>query len=196
MTTWEDFRTAVKAAVRTAAVDAGIVNAAVAWGDEARPAAGRLLLLDVVSAVSLHDRDTLELAAEQPPSGAPVTTWALSSLFDVKLQVRTETHNAAPGADGLFLLERVRASLHRPGLVIAGAALEWPETQAISRVSFVSDQRVLSSYSFEVSVRTVLDFAPEDEAGGTLAEVVVEGESTTPDDDSPAITELDILDPD
>jgi hypothetical protein len=80
-------------------------------------------------------------------------------------------------------------------LAIAGAALEWPETQAISRVSFVSDQRVVSSYSFEVSVRTVLDFAPDDESGGTLVEVLVEGESTTPDFDTPAETALDIVDP-
>lgn len=190
MTTWSDFRTAVKTAVRTAAVDAGIVNAAVAWGDEARPTAQRLLLLDVVSAVSLHDRETLELEDDEQ-----TTSWALSSLFNVGLQVRTETHNAGPSADGLFLIERVRASMHRPGLVITGAALEWPETQAISRASFTSDGRTVSSYSFEVFVRTVLDFAPSDEPGGTVREVLVEGTSATPDADSPAETELDILDP-
>jgi hypothetical protein len=93
----------------------------------------------------------------------------------------------------MFLLERVRASLHRPGLTIAGVALEWPELQAINRVSFPSDGRIVSSYSFEVSLRTVLDFVPLDEESGlTLRRVIVEGESETTDDDSPHTTELDI----
>jgi hypothetical protein len=190
VTTWATLRTALKAAVQTAAADAGAVSAGVAWGDEQRPTAKLLILLDIVSAVSLHDRDTFTVAL-----GGASTSWAFSSLYNVNLQVRCESTNNGPATDALFALEALRASLHRPGLVIAGAALEWPETQTVSRVSFVSDGRVVSSYSFEVSVRAVLDFAPGDEVGGTVLEVLVEGESTTPDFDTPAATDLDVVAP-
>jgi hypothetical protein len=189
VTTWATLRAAVKAAVQTAATDGGIVSAAVAWGDEQRPAARLLLLLDVVSAVSLHDREDDEQTAPD------TTSWSLSSLYNVNLQVRAESNNGGPAVDAFIALEAVRASLHRPSLTIAGAALEWPETQATTRVSFVADGRVVSSYSFEVSVRTVLDFTPTDEVGGTVREVIVEGISTTPDFDSPAETNLDIVAP-
>lgn len=191
MTTWATLRTALRIAMQTAASDAGIVSAAVAWGDEQRPTAKFLLLLDIVSAVSLHDRDTFTVALDGESTG-----WAFSSLYNINLQIRCESINNGPGTDALFVIEAVRASMHRPGLVITGAALEWPEVQTVSRVSFVSDGRVVSSYSFEVSIRTVLDFAPGDEVGGTVRAVVVEGESETTDEDTPALTDLDILDPD
>jgi hypothetical protein len=176
VTTWSSLRNAIKAAVRTAATDAGAVAAAVAWSDEQRPTAKLVILLDVVSATSLHDRST------STPITAGATQWALSSMYHVNLQVRAEKTDAGPAVDALFALEALRASLHRPSLVLAeGAALVWPLTQRTDHVSFEADGRVVSSYSFEVGVRAVLDFTPA-ETGYTVRDVLVEGEQDIPNE--------------
>ncbi len=189
MTSWADLRAALQTAVRAAAADAGVVSAAVAWSDERRPTGKVLVLLDIVSAVSTHDRHT-----ETPdPLPAHTTTWSLSSAFSIQLQVRAETHEHTASADAMFALERVRASLHRPGLVIgAGAKLEWPEVSTITPSPYVADSRVVQSHSFEVTVRAVLDFAPGNESQYQVQDVVVEGESATPDLDTPAETEQSV----
>jgi hypothetical protein len=192
VTTLADVRDAILAAV----VATGATGAkSVTWGDDKRPAAKYPVLLDVVSAIAMHDRETL---TETDPTGAPgVTSWALSTYYELRVQVRAESIYNTSAADALFTLERVRAGLLRPDLELdSGIAIVPDLTTTTRQISFVYDGRVVSSYSFEIAVRAVVDYpstgAP---AGTTVREVLVDGESEVLDDGSPALTELDIVAP-
>lgn len=180
MTSWADFRNALKAAVVAARPQPRVVPSAVAWSDEQRPTAKTLVILDIVSSVAMHDREDEALAA--PPPG---TTWVLSTLHQVSFQVRVEATDAGVARDALGVAEAIRTGLQRPSvndtLRAAGAALEWPLTGAVVRVPTIADGRVVSAWAFDVFARAVLDFAP-DETGYTVETVGFEGEGTTPTD--------------
>jgi hypothetical protein len=193
VTTLADVRDAILAAV--VSTGATPSDRSVTWGDDKRPAAKYPILLDVVSAIALHDRQTETVP---DPTGAPgVTSWALSTYYELRVQVRAESIYNTSAADALFTLERVRAGLLRPDLELTdGIAIVPDLTTTTRQISFASDGRVVSSYSFEIAVRAVVDYpstgAP---AGTTVREVLVEGESEVLDDGSPALTELDIVAP-
>lgn len=182
-----DFRNAVKAAV-VAVVPAGTSPKAVAWSDEQRPTAQPVIILDVVSDVVLHDRET-----ETPALGGGTAVWTLSSLHHMNVQVRAESIHGAPGRDALFVLEQIRAGLRRPSVLAtasgAGVELVAPEiVMPITKRSFLgSDQRTVSSYSFETQARAVLDFAPT-ESGYEVTSVDLEGEAELVDQ---TVVELD-----
>jgi hypothetical protein len=190
VTTLADVRDAVLAAV----VATGATGAkSVAWGDAKRPTAKHLVLLDVVSAIALHDRETLSVPNPAEPN---VTAWALSTYYELRVQVRAESIDNTSAADALFMLERVRAGLLRPDLAPTDGIAFVPDLTTTTRqISFVWDGRVVSSYSFELAVRAVVDYPSEDApAGTTVQEVLVEGESEITDTDTHD-TELDIVAP-
>ena len=166
----------VQNAIKQAVIDTGVLNAkSIAWVDEQRPSANVVCILDIVYLQNMQDRDTY---TEQ--SGAPgVFDWSLSSLYYIRVQIRTETHKNAPGHDALFALEAIRAALRNPMLLVSeDIKLQPDDSTYVHHVSFPSDGRTVSAYSLEFGVRCVLDFPLTGSIEGepNMQEVVLEGD--------------------
>jgi hypothetical protein len=179
MGTWNEFRTAVQAAV-TAAMPAAVRTTAnldgptVTWTDDVRPFSKHRLLLDVVSTVFNHDRDSaLSEGGDQE----------LSSMATITVQVTAESNHdrsSSPG-DALWLLEQVRLGLRRVPVADALRTAECPIVgfpAATVRRSYPADGRIISAHSFDVQVRFIFDFdTSEDDPVGQIEHVEAEGEA-------------------
>lgn len=147
MTSWTETQNGIKAAiVYVAQVAAG----AVAWSDEQRPSAKTLIILDLLYVDAIQDREDVVTAT---------LAWTLSTLYYIRVQVRAESVFNGPGVDALFALERVRAGLHRPDIVLsADLGIQFDDQTYVHHVSTTADGRTISSYSFELGFRAVLDY--------------------------------------
>lgn len=150
-TSWADVQHAIKAAVVSVA---GAAPGAVVWNDEQRPGAKVLLILDLLYLDAIQDREDVDV--ETDPSSP---TWTLSTLYYIRVQVRAESVFTAAGADALFALERVRAGLRRPDLALdAGVVVQYDDQTYVHHLRAIADGRTISSYSFEIGFRAVLDY--------------------------------------
>lgn len=197
--TWHDFRTAVQAAVSAAMpsavrAPANLDGPKVSWADDARPFGRHRILLSVVSATYLHDRDSAL------SSGGPQE---LCTMATIVVQVQAESTHDRSGptsgpADALWLLEQVRLGLRRVSVADALRTAEAPIVgfpgATVSR-SYPADGRIVSARSFDVAFRFIFDFdttgddpvqqiehvEAEGDAPGDLADVEIAVDDPSPD---------------
>lgn len=168
----------------------------VSWTDDARPFGQHRILLDVLSTVLEHDRDSaLSTGGEQE----------LSTMATIMVQVTFESvhdrsfagtgsPSSAP-ADALWLVEQVRLGLRRVPVAEALAAAACPIVGfpgAVVKRSYPADGRIISARSFDVVFRTVFDFdTSEDGPVEQIEHVEAEG---GPDTDVDGV-EISVDDP-
>ena len=159
---------------------AAVVNSASAWQDMPEPVAKRRLILNIVSMVAIQDR---EMNTEVSPG---VWQWSLSTLYYIRVQVRTVSSYSAPKFDALQTLEVVRAGLLRPDLVWDSGVINQPDNETyIHHVSFEHQAHIESSYSFETGFRAVVDtpLSGTISSAPNMQSVEVDGTGTVPDGD-------------
>lgn len=180
MTTFADVQNAIQAGVQYLGV---VPNSAVSWSDDSSPASKVCIILDLLDLVAVIDRQDTD-----PTTAA----WSLSTQYYLRVQVRAESIYNKPGRDALISLEAVRAGLQRPDIPWASGVVYQADAETyVHHVSYMSEGRMLSSYSFETGFRAVIDYptapatvqnAPnmqEVDAFGTAAD----GETPTPEID-------------
>lgn len=147
MTTFADVQNAIQSGIQYLGV---VPNKAVSWSDDASPASAVCIILDLVSLEAIIDRQDTD----------PVTAqWSLSSMYYLRVQVRAESIYNTPGRDALIALETVRAGLQRPDITWGAGVVYQPDAQTyVHHVSYLSEERILSSYSFETGFRAVIDY--------------------------------------
>jgi hypothetical protein len=115
--------------------------------------------------------------------------WALSSLYYIRVQIRTESVFNAPAADALFALEHIRASLKKPSVSLdAGVVMQHDEETYVHHLSFPHDGRIVSAYAFELGFRAVIDFPladPAEEAAPNMQSVVLDETAVEIGEDDP-----------
>lgn len=176
-----DVQNAIRGGI--AAIGATATGAAapapVVWAEEQRPAAKVIVVLKIVQWDADVDRE--EYAADEDNPGQLV--WSLSTLHYIRIQVQVESQYNAPGADALFVLEKIRAGLRRPDLVFDAGVLNHPDINTyVHRVPFVHGAHIISAYSFETNFRAVTDFSLDGPlpAGANMQSVEVIGENADP----------------
>jgi hypothetical protein len=162
----------VQDAIKKVIVETGAVAAnAVAWEGEQRPTAKIPIVIKIIYADAILNRDTFELGT------IPTATWSLSTLYYIRVQVRAEAIYNAPGANALFAIEKVRAGLQRPGLTPDAGVIVQPDDQTyVHNFDFTFDGRTISCWTIETGFRAVIDFpldGPED-TGANMVEVDVD----------------------
>ena len=175
---WDQVQNAIKAAV---VGTNAVVEKAVSWSSEGQPTAERRLILDIVYAQELQERDDFVVAED-----GISTTWVHSTLYYIRVQVRAESHLNAPGKDGLFTLEKARVGLLRPALVFdAGLILQPDSSTYIHSLQFPSNGRTVSAFAFEMGFRAVVDSPLTDtvDAEPNMVQVAVFGEAEVGEDD-------------
>lgn len=189
MTTWLEFRNAVVAAV-TAAMPSSVRTPAnldgptVSWFDGRRPFGKHRILLQIVSTVNEHDRDSaLSTGGEQ----------TLSTSKRVTIQVQAESSFDDASADALWLIEQVRLGLRkvsvRDALTTAGVVIRVFPGGETNR-AFPADGRIVSAHSFDVTLGVVFDFDTEGEDAGLIERAIGEGTAELDGAD------FDVTDPD
>jgi hypothetical protein len=174
-----DVQNAIKAGVRTLAVNAGAVPSAVVWADEPRPAAQVVVVLNIVQWGNDIDRGEY---AEDPEDSTQLV-WSMSTLHYIRVQIRCESIFNAPGRDAAFTAEAIRAGLRRPDLVWAAGVVNQPDINTyLHHTPFPHDGHTISVYSFETNFRAVTDFmlAGPIPAGTNMREVEVIGADAEP----------------
>ena len=174
MSTWLTFRAAVESALALAVADSTI---AIAWEDEPRPMANQMLLLSVVSASPMHDREILAEGSHD-----------ISTLMHIVLQVKSESIFDDSSADGLFLAEKARAGFFRftakDALAAAETRITHFPTGVITPRPFESDGRIISAYIFEIEFNTVFDLVTG-ESPDFIEHVTVTGNELEEPDGTP-----------
>lgn len=172
-TSWAQIQNSIKAAV----IGTGaVVTGAVAWADEQQPAADNRLILDIVYADTLQDRDDFEVDEDD----GITTTWTHSTLYYIRVQVRAESTKNGPGKDALFTLEKARVGLLNPLLVPNDGVILQPDASTyIHHIPYVSGGRTISAYAFEMGFRAVVDspLTGTEEAAPNMVSVEVFGEA-------------------
>jgi hypothetical protein len=169
---WNNVQDAIKAAV---VATGGLGAASISWVDDKRPTGKVIGILDLVYLQNMQDRDTYT-----EKDGSPGEfEWALSSLYYVRVQIRVESIFNTPQYDALFALEKIRAGLRNPMLVVSDdIRLQPDESTYVHHVSFTKDDHVVSAYSLEFGVRCVLDYPLTGPVDGepNMQEVTLEGD--------------------
>lgn len=142
----------VQNAIRQAVIDTSAVPSAtaVAWVDEQQPSAKTLIKLDLVYLQHLQDREENDVDTGE---------WVLSSSFYIRVQARAESIYNAPGYDASFALEKVRAGLLRPDIVLGAGIVYQPDISTyVHHLSYLWDGRMISAYALEMGFRAVIDY--------------------------------------
>ncbi|MES2384527.1 MAG: hypothetical protein V4593_08255 [Pseudomonadota bacterium] len=171
-----DVQNALKAGIVSIA---GAAAGAVVWADEQRPAAGTLVVLNMVQFSADQDRE----AYAEDADDATQLTWGLSTLHHIRLQVRCESQYNAPARDALFVVERIRAGLLRPDLVWGAGLVNFPDQATyLHHVPFPHQGRLVSAWAFETNFRAVTDFSLDGPiaAGTNMKHVEVIGADADP----------------
>jgi hypothetical protein len=174
-----DVQTAILAGVRSLGATAS--PKAITWSDEPSGAGTVKVVLDIVTLNAMQNRETYVTTG-------PSTAWELSTLYYVRVQVRSEAIYNAPGHDAMVALERIRAGLLRPDLVWGAGVVHQPDEQTfVHHLSFPDGSgRTISAYAFETGFRAVVDFplgAPPVDVTPGLLEVVLDGDADVGEDD-------------
>ncbi len=143
---------------------------ALVWADEARPAAFRYVILNVVTADAIQDREEYAEDPEDPTQ----LVWTLSTLYYIRVQVRAESIYNDPTRGAWMTLEKIRAGLKRPDLVFTDGVVNQPDDDTyIHHTSYPHDGHMINSYSFETGFRAVVDFSLEGPlpAGSNMVQV-------------------------
>lgn len=170
MITASVFRTAVRDAIVSALPTARQSTTAVNWSGGARELADLRVLLDVVSEAEDYDRETLY----------PVQT--LESVLDLTIQVRAESTYDTADSDALDLLNDLRYGLRKTSVLAALAAYDIVQIGPAGptrNVSFRSNQRLVSSHAFELTLRAAFGLTT-DETAGQIEHVEMTGEIDSP----------------
>lgn len=173
--TWQTVRDAVVAAFEGAMPAATLSTCHIGWGDDRQAFAQHRVLLDIVSATPLVDRDTsLYQGGDQE----------LDSVLSIVLQARFESSFDSADIDALWLCETVRLGLRKvsvyEALVAAGVRItRFPGVT--QRLSYKADGRIISSHAFDFEVRARFTFDATGEDAGLIE--TIEGVGTYVDED-------------
>lgn len=168
---WKDVQNSIKKAV---AETGAVVTGATAWADEPQPAAERRLILEIIYADALAERDDFEVGDD-----GITTTWTHSTLYFIRVQVRAESTQAGPGRDALFFLEKARTGLLKPTLTLDAGVVLQPDYQTyVHHLPYVSGGRTVSAWAFETNFRAVIDspLSGPGDAEPNMVQVVAQGE--------------------
>jgi hypothetical protein len=165
---------AVQNAIKAAIVGTGAVAAsAVFWEDEERGAAKKPVVLTELYWDLIHSRDEYVQVLDE-------FQWRMSSLYYVRVQVRTESIYNSPGNDARFTLEKIISGLRRPTLEMDAEVVLQPDDQTyVHRHAHSVDGRTLNVWSFETGFRCVVDFplaGPED-TGPNMQQVLIDADA-------------------
>lgn len=189
MSSWDQVRTAIQAAVTSALPTAVQAATPVDWNGGGKHVAAQRILLDVVSSLELHTRD---------PN---VDSVDVSSLRDVTVQLKAESQHDTATVDGLWLLTLAVMGLRRlpveSALNAAGVSLVDVPLNPVRVGERDQNGRKLSIFVADLTFRCVIDLTTGDTPLDLIEHVEVSGEAETPDTlDTVQIPEFTVDDPD